>query len=145
MAVKAAKPQQPRMHPAGMFDDVDFDTAVPCPKCMRELESPGPSYEGMRGEWVMPLPKFPPRDENNEQTCRDCDAAWNLVRMRQVPSFQPARVAVGNDRQEQIRLPGAPLGLAFYGLIRPNRDGDLLRLLEWQDKFPRIVAAKERD
>jgi hypothetical protein len=44
-----------------------------------------------------------------------------------------ARIAVGNDRQEQYRLPGVPLGLVAQHYVRPSKAGDLKRHHAWLD------------
>ena len=46
--------------------------------------------------------------------------------------FGMARVAVGNERCDQLRLPGAPMGLVGMGVVRPSKEGDLLSLFGWQ-------------
>jgi len=48
-------------------------------------------------------------------------------------SWVMGRVAVGNDRLEQYRLPGVPLGLAHpsLALVRPSAAGDGSKIRTW--------------
>lgn len=108
-------------------------TETPCPRC-RELA------EGrrIRAETVQPLPRGPwaplARDGSGP-CCFDCASADALLAtMPSTPGFVAARVAVGNDRQEQYRLPGAPMGLVMMGLVRPSAPGDLERQCAWLDR-----------
>ena len=50
-------------------------------------------------------------------------------------SWVMARVAVGNDRLEQYRLPGVPMGLAHpsFNLVRTSMPGDLQEIHAWLD------------
>jgi hypothetical protein len=92
------------------------------------------SFNGqMRVEAIQPIPRpAPPRSRtDNTPCCRDCALADALVGMRYVPTFKMARTVVANDRQEQLRLPGAPMGLVQMGLMLPNQDGDLERHHAW--------------
>lgn len=66
--------------------------------------------------------------------CFDCGAADTLVKLDHVFDFEQARIAVGNDRQEQYRMPGAPLGLVQQRLVRPSEAGDLEEQHRWLDK-----------
>jgi hypothetical protein len=65
--------------------------------------------------------------------CYDCAAAELLITRRTMgmPLFIMARIAVGNERQEQYRLPGAPMGLVKLGFVRPSKPGDLDEQLAW--------------
>jgi hypothetical protein len=94
----------------------------------------------IRREAVQPLPpgvSAPRSRTDNTRCCHDCALADLLVGLGYVPAWDMARTVVGNDRQEQLRLPGAPLGLVGYGLMRPNTDGDLERHQAWlQQLFP---------
>ena len=86
----------------------------------------------LRAEAVLPLPSVaPPRSRpGNKPCCHDCALADALVGMG-IPTWDMARTAVANDRQEQLRLPGAPIGLVQSGLMRPNEEGDLDRHHKW--------------
>jgi hypothetical protein len=99
-----------------------------CPKCMRLVFN-----NHIRVEMVQPLPPngIAPLDYEGEATCHDCHSALNL--MRRVPSltFEMARVAVGNDRQEQFRLPGVEMGLVADHIVKPSKPGDLDRHYKW--------------
>lgn len=100
----------------------------PCPRCL------GASMRGaMRHEAIMPVPaQAPPRSRvDNQPCCLDCALADTLVHLRHVPTWAMARTVVANDRQEQLRLPGAPMGLVYMGYMRPCEDGDLDRHHEW--------------
>jgi hypothetical protein len=48
--------------------------------------------------------------------------------------FLMARIAVGNDRQEQYRLPGAPMGLVKAGFVKASKKGDLQAQWDWMDR-----------
>ena len=54
-----------------------------------------------------------------------------------------ARIAVGNDRQEQYRLPGVPMGLAMDGQIRKSKPGDLEDQHAWLDRMQWFHIDKE--
>ena len=45
-----------------------------------------------------------------------------------------ARTATGNDRMEQLRLPGAPMGLVLAGYMKPSELGEFERHLKWLDE-----------
>lgn len=67
--------------------------------------------------------------------CFDCGAADTVLRMiPSTPGFVAARIAVGNDRQEQYRLPGVPMGLVKQGLVKPSKPGDLEKHYKWLEK-----------
>lgn len=94
----------------------------------------------------MPLPPAPPtskRRERPEPICHDCQSAETLVRLGFVPKFTMARIAVGNDRQEQFRLPGVPMGLVQAGLVRPSAKGDFERQLAWLDAYDHFGLSPE--
>lgn len=100
----------------------------PCITCVRL------SFNGhMRGEAIQPVPSTAPPLSRNDNTpcCRDCALAETLVSLGYVPNFEMARTVVANDRQEQLRLPGAPMGLVAMGMMLPNQDGDLDRHHVW--------------
>lgn len=118
------------------------DGGPPCPRC-RELARMG----GIRYETVMPLNNesvMNPRAHNGSgPCCVDCASADTVVRITGVLDFLMARVAVGNDRQDQFRLPGAPIGLVLDGLVKPSRKGDLEKHLKWLDQ--QVPEWKEGD
>lgn len=89
----------------------------------------------MRREAIQPLPApAPPRlRSDNTPCCHDCALADTLVRLGYVPDWDMARTATANGRQEQLRLPGAPIGLVQMGLQRANEAGDLERHWTWLD------------
>lgn len=123
---KHRQPSPTTEPPRSVFHDATDD---PCPKCL-ELAKEG----RIRGETVMPLPACPPRDLDNQPCCRDCAAAGTVQRLGGHPEFYAARIAVGNDRQEQLRLPGAPLGLVYHRLVQPCAPGDLERHSAWLER-----------
>lgn len=106
-------------------------TDDPCPRCLRLAR------EGvLRAEMVqrMPAAAFAPlARDGSGKCCRDCGAADALTGLSSSLDFEMARVAVGNDRQEQYRLPGAPMGLVKVGIMAPSAPGDLERHHAWLD------------
>ncbi len=112
-------------------------TDDPCPRCKALAEA-----GKIRPEMVQRLPEgaaapmaTPGEDEYRGKCCFDCASADGLLRAQQgVPGFIAARIAVGNDRQHQCRLPGVPMGLVAQGLVRPSKRGDLEKHYEWLDK-----------
>jgi hypothetical protein len=104
-----------------------IETGETCPSCLRAFFA-----DKIRGEAVQPLPAHAgPLDNEGKPWCHDCATAELLRRIGNVPTWDMARTAVGNDRQEQYRLPGAPIGLVGRGLMKPNVHGDLARHYEW--------------
>lgn len=104
-----------------------------CGRCL-ELYLDG----AIRAETVQRLPigAFAPlaSDGGKRKCCYDCASADALMRFQRGLTFVMARVAVGNDRQEQYRLPGADMGLVHAGLVRPSKPGDLERQHAWLEK-----------
>ena len=113
----------------------------PCPRCLKLAQ------EGhIRPETVQPIPSGlgrAPLGLDGIKCCYDCAAADTLIRCgligkpkgrRDDKLFEMARIAVGNDRQEQYRLPGAPMGLVKEGLVRASKEGDFQRHLDWLDR-----------
>jgi hypothetical protein len=49
--------------------------------------------------------------------------------------WDQARTVVANERQEQYRAPGVPLGLVGLKLVRPSEAGDLERHHTWLEKM----------
>jgi hypothetical protein len=106
-------------------------TDTPCPRCL-ELARAG----RIRVETVQRLPVgalAPIARDGSGKCCLDCASADALMSMEQALTFEMARIAVGNDRQEQYRLPGAPLGLVQQCIVRPSRPGDLEEQHAWLD------------
>jgi hypothetical protein len=90
----------------------------------------------IRAETVQPLPAgawAPQAHDGSGKCCRDCGAADAVARVLGL-NFYQARVAVGNDRQEQYRLPGMPMGLVKAGLVAPSEPGDLEAQYAWLDE-----------
>lgn len=104
--------------------------AEPCPRCL-ELKMQGV----LRTEMVQPLPEgaMAPLGLDRRKCCYDCAAADTLVKLKIGCDFGMARVAVGNERQEQYRLPGIPMGLVGERLVRPSEEGDLEAQHKWLD------------
>lgn len=105
-------------------------SGIPCPIC---------SPMAPRTIWwsmVMPLPDgvlAPLSRYEGGSCCHDCAAAETMIGLGIVPDFDMARVAVGNDRLESLRLPGGRyFGLILLGIARPSMHGDLGTLLSWQ-------------
>ena len=99
-----------------------MENPKPCPRCLKlAQEQKIPTY------MVMPLPEgaLAPLDYDGNKCCFDCQAADTLIKFGLEVGFPGARLATGNDRQEQMRLPGAPIGLAQMGLMKPSKEGDL--------------------
>jgi len=110
------------------------DGGTPCPRCLKLAR-----LGGIRFETVMPLH---PESVMNAQAldgsgkcCKDCESADLVTRLMPALDFLMARVAVGNDRQDQFRLPGAPMGLVLEGWVRPSQKGDLEKHLKWLDTY----------
>lgn len=100
----------------------------PCPSCVRA------SMVGtIRREATQPLPAGAeaPLDYEGNPWCFDCSAASTLSRVAPALTWDMARTAVGNDRQEQLRMPGVPMGLVKTGIVRPSAEGDFERHVEW--------------
>lgn len=100
----------------------------PCPRCV------GAAMRGaMRREAILPVPaQAPPRSRvDNQPCCHDCALTDTMIHLKWVPTWDMARTVVGNGRQEQLRLPGAPIGLVHGGYMRPNVEGDLDRHHAW--------------
>ena len=49
-------------------------------------------------------------------------------------TFEMARIAVGNDRQDQYRLPGIPMGTVQMGITKRSHDGDLADQHAWLEE-----------
>ncbi len=106
----------------------------PCPRCLRLSDDGVLDYP----EMVQPLGERPAlaRDKSGV-CCSDCRAADALMRYAGI-DFDMARIAVGNDRMEQNRLPGAPIGLVGAGFMKPSEPGALDRHLAWLRKHAKL-------
>lgn len=103
----------------------------PCPRCLALAQD-----DALRVEMVQPLPPgawAPLARDGSGPCCHDCAAADGLVRLDVCLDFPMARIATGNERQEQYRLPGAPTGLVAMGRLRPSIAGDLEQHHAWLD------------
>jgi hypothetical protein len=114
-------------------------TEEACPRCL-----PLAGFGRIRAETVQRLPKgahAPLSMDDNKPCCFDCAAADTLVKMNVILSdddsmthFLMARIAVGNDRQEQYRLPGVEMGLVKAGFVKASEQGDLKAQWDWLDR-----------
>ena len=106
----------------------------PCPRCLEFRRSGG----SLRREAIQPL--YQNRAVNalavdgSGPCCRDCEAADSVVRRGLLKEWGMARVAVANDRQEQLRLPGVPMGLHLEGITRASVAGELELHHDWLAK-----------
>lgn len=114
----------------GLLDATKLKSVKPCFRCIESVQS-----GTLRAEAIQPLPAgaFAPLGFDGRYTCYDCASAGTLVRLRLVPSFGHARTVVGNERQEQYRLSGVPMGLVGQGLVRPSKEGDFELARRWLD------------
>ena len=106
-------------------------TDKPCPLCLKLAQ------DGcIRVEMIQRVPAgaFAPRDLDGDPCCFDCASARTLMKLMSSLNFEMARIAVGNDRQEQYRLPGALMGTVAMGVTRPSAAGDLERHHAWLDQ-----------
>ena len=99
-------------------------TAEPCPRCLPLV------IDGrIRRETLQPLrggALDPHAVDGSGPCCRDCAAADTLLRLGYGhPDWDANRIVTGNDRQEQLRLPGAPMGLVYSGIMTPSEPGEL--------------------
>ena len=118
-------------------------TDTPCPRCydlyMRFK---------IRGETVMQMPVgacAPMEMYRPVKCCRDCAAADTVIRRGMIGSprdrdsdretqFIMARIAVGNDRQLQLRAPGIVQGLVLSNIVTPSAPGDMDKHHAWLAK-----------
>lgn len=110
----------------------EYLTEEPCVKCLT-LHGEG----AVRRETIQRLPEgalAPMCPATGARICWDCNAAYTLVKLSIGLTYHMARVAVQNCRQEQYRLPGAPLGLVGQGLVKANEPGDFEDQLRWIDE-----------
>lgn len=104
-------------------------TTKPCPRCLVLAQ------EGeIRPETILPVPQgafAPEARDGSGKTCFDCASAEALQGMGVHPDFTACRVVVGNDRQENLRLPAGireKYGLVGKGLVRSCRGDNALAL-----------------
>ena len=140
---------------------------APCPRCFAL------AFTGkIRAETVMPLQKTAPplsiehhpdlASPANTPICHDCQAAENLAKVgilaawvatepggpkRPMPEgldFASRRIVVGNERQEQLRLPEGMrpfFGLVKLGIVRPSEGEDALeRHHEWLESVGIVLG-----
>lgn len=126
-----------------------------CPRCL-----PLAFSDQMPIECVQPLPPFgiaPRTVEDGERCCFDCASTDTALKMltrdraktnrylyrarfragergQHVPAgltWDMLRIAVANDRSEQYRLPGVPMGMVMKGWVRPSYEGELEEHYTW--------------
>lgn len=99
----------------------------PCPRCLPL------AFSGVIDlEMLQPLGEHPAlARDGSGPCCRDCAAADATMALTPIPEFTMSRIAVGSERVEQHRLPGAPLGLVQAGIVKPSKPGDFERHIEW--------------
>lgn len=103
-----------------------------CPVCLK-MAWAGKIRPGM----VMPLPDFSPPllRSDNKPCCRDCAAADGLAAGDRLGmNFDMARIAVGNEREEHMRMPlgmSEHFGLVKYGYVLPCSLEDLKWHQDW--------------
>jgi hypothetical protein len=99
-----------------------------CPTCISAFWE-----HHLAREMIQRLPELaPPMNYQRQPWCWDCSSALMVARLYPALDWNMARTAVGNDRREQYRLPGAPLpGLVNAGLVRKNAPGDLEDQYRW--------------
>jgi len=150
------------VEPGPDFDPVRTahdNNGAPCPRCLPL------AFNGqIQIEAVQPLPPpgwAPLAVDGSGPCCFDCQAADTVLKMlarnpgkarphltklvskrvltREVASagmdFPMARVCVANDRCEQHRLPGVPMGLVLEGWVRASKPGDFERHLAWMERM----------
>lgn len=108
-------------------------TREPCPTCLPLAQAGEIRMETIQrlpeGAWAPLSKKYKGR-----HICHDCASAEMMVQLVEktgCPTFLMARIAVGNERQEQYRLPGIPMGLVMAGYVRPSEPGDLEEQHKW--------------
>lgn len=119
-----------------MIREVPMTTEA-CPRCSelaRKLK--------IRAETVMPLPAgaFAGLSKEGIKQCFDCAAAEKVQRfILQIPGktgFEMARIVVGNERQEAMRLPGVNIGaMCRQRMMHDSKPGDFDKHLKWLDTY----------
>lgn len=125
---------------------IDYTDAQACPRCLPLSIGTEDKVGGLWVDMVQPLPKVAPplARDGSGPCCYDCASADGLNglilpgRHHKIDTtdFLMARIAVGNDRLEAMRLPGVPMGLRYDGLIRDSHPDDLQRHYAWLDSLP---------
>lgn len=116
-------------------------TETPCPRCLA-LAQKG----HIRPETVQRMPAgvgvAPKAHDGSGACCFDCGTADGLKSRVGGLTFEMARIAVGNDRQESYRLPGVRMGVVG---IRPSQPGDLDDQHRWLDRMHWFDIEEEGD
>src|SRR5262245_11921218 len=99
----------------------------PCPRCMAHYKD-GSIFARM----VQPLGRRPAMSRRDgSKICGDCGKAEALADFTGILDDGMARTAIGNDRDEALRLPGLVRGV--MGVVAAP--GDLDRLTRWQQRL----------
>lgn len=120
---KVSVPKGSDFTKARAFDDV---TDTPCPRCLKLAWA-----DKMPVDMVMPMPKERApvaREPGGQHCCHDCSAADGLRSLVGGLTFEMARIAVGNDRREGLRMPRGMMecfGTCKMGFTRPSSIEDL--------------------
>lgn len=106
-------------------------TNTPCPFCVEFMD-----LGTLRPEAVqrMPAGAMAPLNMDGRKWCFDCNAAHTVCKVTGL-AWDHARVAVANDRQEQYRMPGIPMGLVQAKLMKPSAPGDLEAQIAWLESI----------
>ena len=111
----------PRLAPALARDG----SGACCPDCqaadtLHQVMNPEPEYTEL-DEWAVaaeegfcPVPFTEPCKAERIGPNRSLGVTWRM-----------ARIAVGNDRRDQLRAPGLPMGLVSNGMMPASAPGDL--------------------
>ena len=110
-----------------------YQKLEPCPRCLPLV------LDGtIRPEMLQPIyndARDPYAIDGSGRCCRDCGAADTLTKLGQGhPDWPQTRLVIGNDRAEQMRLPGAPMGLVKLRYMRASVPGEFEAHHKWLDK-----------
>lgn len=133
----------PRCLPLAFNDQIDIEHVQPLPEpglAPLAVDGSGPCcFDCQAADTVLKILSRDPRKARphlsklifkNVLTCEAASAGMD---------FPMARVAVGNDRSDQYRLPGAPMGLVLEGWMRASKPGEFERHLAWMARM-RLVS-----
>lgn len=102
-------------------------TDTPCPRCEGLVET-----GAMSKYWIQRLPQgafAPLAVDGSGKCCTLCGLADTMAKFTAGVDFGMARIAVGQDWAEQLRLPGVRIGATK--LVPPAEPGDLDAHAEW--------------
>lgn len=127
-------------------------TETPCPRCYPLAKQPSHTEEQsvIWPEMVQPLPEgafAPLAHDRSGKCCFDCASADAVFGRGLAPDWEAARIAVGNDRLESMRLPATmrfAFGLVKAGLVRASEGDDAMKKHHaWLRKCVPEWAARE--